>query len=77
MGENDLTTTTDGQHLDVLVDRYEGHENFDETKMKDDIAIVFLERDVNWNGRFRREIHSLGHSKYYCSKFSDLYSLNF
>lgn len=51
MGEFEIGTTSDGQHEDVGIARIHQHEKWNKDLMINDIAIVLLERDVQFNGR--------------------------
>lgn len=50
LGEYDISTTTDGQHETIRVDRAERHEKFDFVLGVNDIAIVYLKNDVEFTG---------------------------
>lgn len=50
LGENDLRTTRDGLHKDVFVAKYEKHKQFDERLMINDIAMLYLDRDIEFTG---------------------------
>lgn len=50
LGENDLRTTRDGPHKDVFVAKFEKHAQFNERLMINDIAMVYLDRDVEFTG---------------------------
>lgn len=50
LGEHDLTTDRDGQHEDVRVTRGEAHEIYNKELGINDIAIVYLTRNVQYNG---------------------------
>lgn len=51
LGEHDLRTD-DGHHQDIRVARIVVHENFDPFIKSNDIAILQLERDVEFSGEF-------------------------
>lgn len=53
LGEHELGTTKDGIHQDIPVVRVKQHKSFNSYLMTDDIAIVYLERDVEFTG-FKR-----------------------
>ena len=50
LGEHDFRTETDGDHVDVRVDRSIPHAQYDKRLMINDIAILHLSRDVKFNG---------------------------
>lgn len=50
LGEHDLTTIADGQHEDITVLDAEPHEDFNKKLMTNDIAIIYLERHVEFTG---------------------------
>lgn len=50
LGEHDIRTTKDGDHKDVRVAHYEKHEGFSGALKIHDIAIVYLVKDVSFNG---------------------------
>lgn len=50
LGEYDTRITSDGDHLDVLVEKAEKHEDWDFTWFINDIGMLFLEEDVGFNG---------------------------
>lgn len=50
LGEYDLTTESDGLHEDVRVTKRDPHENYNKPLGINDIAIVYLARDVKYNG---------------------------
>lgn len=50
LGEHDLLTSEDGPHLDVDVGRAEMHEKYDEDLDVNDIAMIYLEDDVEFTG---------------------------
>lgn len=52
MGEYDTRTTTDGEHLDVHIEHVEIHENFSVIWSINDIGMVHLEQDIDFNGKF-------------------------
>lgn len=51
LGEHDLRTAED--HLDVPVADEEPHEDFSMKWKINDIAIVYLQHDVNFNGELK------------------------
>lgn len=51
MAEHDLTTTEDGPHLDVDVAYVDDHEQYDADLDINDIAMVYLENDVEFTGK--------------------------
>lgn len=52
LGEYDTRTTDDGPHLDVLISKVQSHEDFEPDLFLNDIAILTLERSVEFNGKF-------------------------
>lgn len=53
LGEHDRRTTDDGQHQDIGIVRAAAHEDYSSRYMINDIAVLFLERDVEFTGEFR------------------------
>lgn len=51
LGEFDTRITSDGEHQDIAVVDEEPHEDFSMKWQINDIAIVYLERDVVFNGK--------------------------
>lgn len=51
LGEHDRSTTEDGEHLDISVDRVDAHDSFNSRLMTNDIAMIYLERDVEFTGK--------------------------
>lgn len=51
LGEYD-TRIDDGQHLDVYIEKVEIHDGFSLIWSVNDIGIVHLEQDVDFNGKF-------------------------
>lgn len=52
LGEHDTRTTEDGAHLDVVPHLVESHEDWNNTLIINDIAIVHFKKDVDFNGEF-------------------------
>lgn len=52
LGEHDLSTTTDGEVQDVKVIRKQPHENYNKRDGTNDIAILYLEHDVEFTSKF-------------------------
>lgn len=50
LGEHDLQTQSDGKHEDVRVTHGDAHETYNKALGINDIAIVYLARDVQYNG---------------------------
>lgn len=50
LGEHDLTTTFDGKHDDIRLTRAVPHAQYNAELMLNDIAILYMNRDVNFNG---------------------------
>lgn len=59
LGEHDLSTTYDGLHQDISIDRAVPHENYDPVMLYNDIAILYLERHVQFSGEFREWLTDL------------------
>lgn len=55
LGEHDTSTTTDGEHIDIPVDRVETHKNFSSYLIFNmlDIALVHMKRHVDFNGELK------------------------
>lgn len=51
LGEHDLTTQADGKHEDVRVTHGDAHEVYNKELGINDIAIVYLANDVQYNGK--------------------------
>lgn len=51
LGEYDTRTTTDGPHEDVRISKVQSHKDFDPDLYLNDIAIISLERNVEFNGK--------------------------
>lgn len=51
LGEYDLTTENDGIHADVGIVDVEVHEDYDDRIFMNDLAILYLEKDVKFNGK--------------------------
>lgn len=49
LGAHDLRTD-DGQHVDVLIDRAVPHASYSELFGVNDIAMIYLEHDIEFNG---------------------------
>lgn len=47
LGEHDISSTTDGVVQDIKVIRTERHSNYNRRDGTNDIAILYLERDVD------------------------------
>lgn len=54
LGEYDTGTDDDGPHTDVDVAEYLQHEDFDRKSLENDIALIYLEHDVNFNGKRKK-----------------------
>lgn len=50
LGEHDLTTERDGRHEDVRIKYGVPHEHYNKYLGINDIAIVYLAKDVQYNG---------------------------
>lgn len=50
LGAHDFTATVDENHEDVRVASYVAHTQFNKSLMINDIAIIHLNRDVQFNG---------------------------
>lgn len=53
LGEHDLRTTKDGQHQDIPISRAVPHNEYDTVMYSNDIAMLYLERDVEFSGEFQ------------------------
>lgn len=64
LGEYDLSTTTDGIHIDVRIDRVEMHQDHNEYLIfhTNDIAMVYLENDVDFTGNRKNLFSSMNFS---------------
>lgn len=51
LGEYDLRTEDDGPHEDILIDRAVPHASYHELFGVNDIAMIYLEHDVEFNGK--------------------------
>lgn len=51
VGEYDTSTETDGQHEDIYATRIDKHSQWTDTGLND-IAIVHLKHDVEFNGHY-------------------------
>lgn len=51
LGEYDTRVTTDGKHLDVYIEKVEIHADFSVRWAINDIGMVYLLLDVNFNGK--------------------------
>lgn len=58
LGEHDLTSD-DGMHQDVTIDLTLPHEDYDNDLLLNDIALIYLDYDVKYTGRFLRMIKSI------------------
>lgn len=56
LGEHDTLTTEDGQHEDVDIASIEVHEKYVRTPKVNDIAIVYLKKDVTFTGKSTHSI---------------------
>lgn len=54
MGEHDTETTIDGKHKDVRVARYESHEGFSRETMINDLMMIWLKKDVSFDGELKK-----------------------
>lgn len=63
LAEHDTRTTDDGQHQDIGIAFSDVHEEYDEEIDLNDIAIVHLEHDVEFNGKLRLFDLIITHSK--------------
>lgn len=53
LGEYDISTTEDGKHETILVDRAVGHKQFRRGVGINDIGIVYLVEDVEFTGELQ------------------------
>lgn len=51
-GEHDISSTTDGDVEDIKVIRSERHPDYNKRDGTNDIAILYLERDVSFSSEF-------------------------
>lgn len=51
LGEHDLSTDTDGEVQNVKVIKTQPHENYNKRDGTNDIAILYLEHDVNLSSK--------------------------
>lgn len=51
LGEHDTTTESDGLHQDLKVEKFFMHRHYDSFDKLNDIAILSLERDVEFTGK--------------------------
>lgn len=56
LGEYDKTTTTDGQHQDIRFSHHEIHEEFDSFLKINDIAMIYLDHDVEFTGELKKSV---------------------
>lgn len=56
LGEYDLETTDEVPHQDVVIARSVPHKEFDPEMKLNDIAIIYLSRDVKFTGEYRKHI---------------------
>lgn len=52
LGEHDTRTTSDGEHQDIEIAYSDFHEEYDVEIDLNDIAIITLAHDVEFNGKF-------------------------
>lgn len=53
LGEYDVSTTTDGKHQDIDIVHAVKHEQYIKNAGIDDIAMVYLKKHVEFNGKMR------------------------
>ena len=53
LGEHDLLTTKDGPHQDIPIARIRAHKAYDNVFWLNDIAMIYLSRDVQFTGFYR------------------------
>lgn len=51
LGEHDVTTNTDGPVQDIRVVKITSHEQWSPSVLANDIALLTLERDVDFSGK--------------------------
>lgn len=51
LGEHDLSTPNEARHEDVRVTRAEPHSGYDKNLSINDIAMLYLARDVKFTGK--------------------------
>lgn len=57
MGEYDTSKTDDGPTVDVDVERIESHPKYNKPYMANDIAILYLKKDVEFTGEQRTQTY--------------------
>ena len=50
MGEHEIDKIADGFHEDIAIEYFESHKAFDDYLWINDIAMIYLERDVEFTG---------------------------
>lgn len=56
LGEHNISTNQDGQHFDFTIGRFLVHENFNQTTEINDIAMVYLPRNVEFTGELKFDL---------------------
>lgn len=51
LGEHDISSTTDGETVDIKVSRTKRHENYNKRDGTNDIALLYLEQDANLSSK--------------------------
>lgn len=61
MGEHDLRNEDDGPHQDIPIARSVSHEHYNSATFLNDIAMIHLERDVEFSGELSKSfrLHEL------------------
>lgn len=59
-GEHDTRTDDDGPHQDFQIARAVRHEKFKSPQKTYDIAIIHIERDVEFSGNIRNDFCCIG-----------------
>lgn len=55
LGEYDIRTIDDGPHEDIEVLRWEPHQQYDSRLIIHDIGMIYLNRDVIFNGELKNK----------------------
>lgn len=71
-GEHDVRID-DGLHEDVGIEQFEWHEDFDPDSLENDIAILILERNVDFNGN-AQVCFSISSFCFYCTSMELIFT---
>lgn len=55
LGEYDVTRTDEGRHEDIAIREWRKHEHYEAKLLLNDIAMLLLERDVIFNGKYLKK----------------------